>query len=83
MATVTICTATIYDHGGFSNYADNANGTLTILPATPGSLVRLTVSSFVVEQCCDRLNIYDGPNAQSPLLASLSSMPVGPIVATN
>jgi subtilase family serine protease len=82
-ATVTTCTATIYDHGGFSNYANNANGTLTILPATPGSLVRLIFNSFVVEQCCDRLNIYDGPNAQSPLLASLSSMPLGPIVATN
>ena len=82
-ATVTTCTASIYDHGGFGNYADNANGTLTILPATPGALVRLTFSSFAVEPCCDQLRIYDGPNAQSPLLVSLTSLPVGPIVATN
>ena len=82
-ATVTTCTASIYDHGGFGNYADNANGTLTILPATPGALVRLTFNSFAVEPCCDQLRIYDGPNAQSPLLVSLTSLPVGPIVATN
>ena len=82
-ATVTTCTATIYDHGGFGDYANNANGTLTILPATPGARVRLTFNSFVVESCCDRLNIYDGPDAQSPLLVSLTSLPVGPIVATN
>ena len=82
-ATVTTCATTVYDHGGYGNYADNANGTLTILPATPGALVQLVFSSFAVEQCCDRLTIYDGPNAQSPMLASLFMMPTGPIVATN
>ncbi|GAB3852619.1 hypothetical protein GCM10028822_20540 [Hymenobacter terrigena] len=81
--TVTTCSTTVYDHGGFGNYSDNANGTLTINPGTANSRIQLSFNSFVVETCCDRLMIYDGPNAQSPLLATLTSMPSLPIMATN
>ncbi|MFC6222905.1 CARDB domain-containing protein [Hymenobacter artigasi] len=81
--TVTTCNTTVYDHGGFGNYSDNANGTLTINPGTANSRIQLSFNSFVVEGCCDRLMIYDGPNAQSPLLATLTAMPSLPIMATN
>ena len=46
--TITSCSATIYDNGGFSNYADYSNGSLTIMPATAGSLVQLAFSVFSV-----------------------------------
>ena len=81
--TVTTCSTTVYDHGGFGNYSDNANGMLTINPGTPNSRIQLSFNSFAVETCCDRLMIYDGPDAQSPLLATLTTMPSLPIMATN
>ncbi|MDO7850523.1 CARDB domain-containing protein [Hymenobacter convexus] len=81
-ATVTTCSTTVYDHGGFGNYSDNANGTLVINPGTTGSRVQLTFNSFAVETCCDALRIYDGPNAQSPLLATLTYLPTLPIQAS-
>ena len=81
--TVTTCSTTVYDHGGFGNYSDNANGTLTINPGTANGRIQLSFNSFVVETCCDRLMIYDGPDAQSPLLATLTTMPSLPIMATN
>ena len=81
--TVTTCSTTVYDHGGFGNYSDNANGTLTINPGTANSRIELSFNSFAVETCCDRLMIYDGPDAQSPLLATLTTMPSLPIMATN
>ncbi|MBH8568409.1 T9SS type A sorting domain-containing protein [Microvirga sp. STS02] len=81
--TVTTCSTTVYDHGGFGNYSDNANGTLTINPGTANSRIQLSFNSFAVESCCDRLMIYDGPDAQSPLLATLTAMPSLPIMATN
>ena len=83
-ATVTTCSTTVYDHGGFGNYADNANGTLTILPATPGALVRLTFLSFAIESGFDNVRIYDGSSISAPLLATYtgSQTPL-PVTATN
>ncbi|MFD2721170.1 CARDB domain-containing protein [Hymenobacter monticola] len=81
-ATVTTCNTTVYDHGGFGPYSDNANGTLVINPGTAGSRVQLAFNSFAVESCCDALRIYDGPNAQSPLLATLNYLPTLPIQAS-
>jgi subtilase family serine protease len=80
--TITTCNTTVYDHGGFGPYSDNANGTLVINPGTAGSRVQLSFNSFAVETCCDALYIYDGPNAQSPLLATLNYLPSLPIQAS-
>ncbi|MBF9141698.1 CARDB domain-containing protein [Hymenobacter properus] len=80
--TITTCSTTVYDHGGFGPYSDNANGTLVINPGTAASRVQLSFNSFAVETCCDALRIYDGPNAQSPLLATLNSLPTLPIQAS-
>jgi subtilase family serine protease len=82
-ATITTCNTTVYDHAGYGNYSDSANGMLVINPGNATGKVQLTFNSFQVEQCCDRLYVYDGVNTQAPLLASLSYMPTQPLVATN
>jgi subtilase family serine protease len=81
-ATITTCATTVYDHGGTSDYSDNANGTLTINPGTAGSKVQLVFSLFSVETCCDGLTIYDGPSSSSPIIGTYVSNP-GVITATN
>lgn len=83
-ATVTTCSTTIYDNGGFSNYADNSYGSLTILPATSGALVQLVFNSFALEQGFDYVRIYDGTSNTAPLLGSYTGtqLPL-PVTATN
>uniref|UniRef100_A0A914X355 N-acetylmuramoyl-L-alanine amidase n=1 Tax=Plectus sambesii TaxID=2011161 RepID=A0A914X355_9BILA len=59
---------------GFSqhlNYGNDINCVYNIRVAD-GSHVMLTVNSFVTEQCCDRLTIFDGPSTQSPVIISWS-----------
>uniref|UniRef100_A0A914UIL1 CUB domain-containing protein n=1 Tax=Plectus sambesii TaxID=2011161 RepID=A0A914UIL1_9BILA len=55
---------------GFStnqNYGFNQNCTYHItVPAN--YVIRLTVNSFITEECCDKLYIYDGSSTASPLL---------------
>ncbi|RTQ53178.1 T9SS type A sorting domain-containing protein [Hymenobacter gummosus] len=84
-ATLTSCGTTIYDHGGTGVYSDNANGSLTISPATAGARVRVTIRTFDTESGFDFLNIYDGPTTSSPLLASYngSVAPGTAVTATN
>ena len=82
--TVTTCAATIYDNGGYGSYADNSNGSLTIMPGTTGSLVQLVFNSFLTEQGYDYVRIYDGTSVNAPLLGSFTGnqLPL-PVVATN
>ncbi|HEX8329206.1 MAG TPA: CARDB domain-containing protein [Hymenobacter sp.] len=83
-ATITTCATTIYDNGGYNNYADYSNGTLTILPATPGALVQLVFNSFSTEPGFDYVRIYDGTSVNAPLLASYTGYQLPPLVmATN
>ena len=84
-ATVTTCSTTIYDNGGYNNYADNSNGSLTILPGTAGSMAQLLFTSFATEGGYDYVRIYDGATASAPLLGSYSGTqgPNLPITATN
>ena len=84
-ATVTTCSTTIYDNGGYNEYADNSNGSLTILPGTAGSMVQLLFTSFATESGYDYVRIYDGANASAALLGSFTGTqgPNLPITATN
>ncbi|MCB2376162.1 T9SS type A sorting domain-containing protein [Hymenobacter sp. BT635] len=66
---VTTCAGTLYDNGGTGNYSANANGTITITPATAGSKVRLQFSSFAVGYY-DRLTIYDGSSTSAPVIGT-------------
>jgi trimeric autotransporter adhesin len=80
--SVTVCTGTIYDNGGTSNYANNSDGTLTINPGTAGSMVRLNFTSFTLETCCDYMQIYDGTSVAAQLIGSYIYSP-GIITATS
>ena len=85
-ATVTSCSTAIYDNGGLSNYADNSNGSLTLLPATAGSMVQLTFTSFET-QYSDIVSVYDGTSTSAPRLGTYSgyyqnNLPL-PLTATN
>jgi hypothetical protein len=62
-----------YDNGGAAgNYENNTNQTKIIYPTNPANKVSVTFVSLILEECCDRLKIYNGPNSNSPLLFSSS-----------
>jgi subtilase family serine protease len=83
-STITTCSATIYDNGGYNAYSAYANGSLTILPATAGSMVQLTFNSFSVTSGYDYVRIYDGTTTTAPLLATYTGTQIPlPVTATN
>ncbi|HPI11174.1 MAG TPA: IPT/TIG domain-containing protein [Catalimonadaceae bacterium] len=71
-SSLTTCNNVILDPGGFSNYGEDLNITQTIFPATAGSKVSVSFSSFDTETTYDYLNIYDGTSVGSNLIATLS-----------
>ncbi|MBC3759289.1 fibronectin type III domain-containing protein [Hyunsoonleella sp. SJ7] len=72
-----------YDSGGPNgNYANRENTLTTIHPNTLDERVRVMFNSFLVETCCDRLRIFDGPDAQSPLIGTYTTNP-GTIVSSH
>ena len=68
-ASVTTCDLAIYDNGGPNgDYSNSCDATLTINPATPGSVIVLTGTSNT-ESCCDYLRVYDGTSTSGTMLA--------------
>jgi hypothetical protein len=64
----------LYDNGGaIENYRNNTNETKVIYPSDSSNKVSVSFVSLDLENCCDYLKIYDGPNSNSPLLFSSSS----------
>lgn len=81
---VTTCSGTFYDSGGSDKYGNNQNYTKTFTPSTSGSKVRMTFSSFAVENNYDNLSIYDGPNTSSTLIGTYTGgNSPGTVTATN
>jgi hypothetical protein len=78
--TVTTCGTTIYDNGGYSDYADNSNGSLTILPATPGAMIQLVFNSFQMESGFDNVRVYDGTSTNAPLLGVYTGNQLPPLL---
>jgi len=69
--TITSCGGTFYDSGGSAGaYGNSQNFTQTICAATAGQCVSLSFTSFNTEANFDFLNIYNGPNASSPLIGT-------------
>ncbi|MFM7078695.1 MAG: CUB domain-containing protein, partial [Bacteroidota bacterium] len=69
--TITSCGGTFYDSGGSAGaYGNSQNFTQTICAATAGQCVSLSFTSFNTESNFDFLNIYNGPNASSPLIGT-------------
>ena len=86
--TIQACEGYFFDSGGVTgSYSNNENYTMTIKPDAANSLTKITFLEFDVEShsSCnyDYLNVYDGPNASSPLLGKFcgSTLP-GPFTST-
>lgn len=61
------------DTGGLgANYSNNQKLLRTYKPDAPGMVVRVAFTLFNVEQGADFMNIYNGPDASYPLLATLT-----------
>lgn len=74
-ATSTGCAGTLYDHGGSTNnYTVGQNSTLTLRPTDATGRIRLNINEFQTENDYDFLEIYDGINTSTPLLARLSGL---------
>ncbi len=67
--TINSCSGVILDPGGLGNYMDGSYTILTIAPPNSGPL-QLDFIEFETESCCDRLNIYNGPNVNAAQIAS-------------
>lgn len=68
--SVSSCTGTIYDDGGpEGSYSDGINSTLTINPVGAES-IELEVISFLTENCCDFLNVYQGDPEDNVLIGN-------------
>lgn len=78
------CGGTLYDDGGAnSSYSANADGTVTLTPATAGNKIRLEFTAFHVETGYDRLYIYDGSSTASPLIGIYDSQSPGTVYGTS
>ncbi|MCX6352789.1 MAG: M4 family metallopeptidase [Bacteroidetes bacterium] len=65
----TACSGYIYDDGTDNNYSDNVSSTVTIAP-TNATTVKLTFTSFNMEDGYDFLYIYDGKDVLAPLIGA-------------
>ncbi len=68
---VTTCSGNFYDSGGASgNYQNNENYTITFTPAVAGQKIRVTFSSFYIQEGFDGLIIFNGASTASPIISS-------------
>jgi hypothetical protein len=82
--TVSTCLAEFYDPQGVNgDYLNNANNTLTVNPASPDNVMRVTFNVFNLENNFDFLTIYAGQTATGTPLATLTNIIAGPIVVTS
>lgn len=58
-----------YDSGGpNSNYADAEDRTIVIYPDSVGQRVRTVFNNFQLDNCCDYMVVFNGPNDTYPFL---------------
>ena len=82
-STISTCASNFYDTGGvLGNYTNNELDTLTILPSTLGSLIRLTFNEFDIEPGYEFMRIYDGSNVNAPLIGIYSATSPGIITSS-
>ncbi|MGE0076239.1 MAG: PKD domain-containing protein [Bacteroidales bacterium] len=74
-----------YDSGNNTGqYLNFERYTLVLYPTETGKAVKIDFSSFISENCCDYLNIYDGTSTSATLLATQKgSSYTSTITATN
>ncbi|RZL12899.1 MAG: hypothetical protein EOO62_09790 [Hymenobacter sp.] len=71
-ASYTTCSGTLYDDGGPNDtYALDTKGSVTLLPGTAGSKLRLEFTVLELDSLHSSLTIYDGPDTSYPKLNRL------------
>lgn len=83
--TVSVDTLLFYDSGGSTQeYKNDENHSLTMKPKFNGNTLKVNFLSFNTENSYDKLSIYNGLNASSPLIGIYqgTSSP-GTIIASN
>lgn len=66
--TTNTCSANFYDSGGpSSNYSNNENLSHTFYPASAGTSIQISFTSYL-SGVNDQISIYDGPDNTYPLL---------------
>lgn len=69
--TFTACNIEFYDTGGANaSYHANDNYTITFMPCTPGSMVKIAFNSFWLEKNYDKMWIYDGTSTAAQLIGT-------------
>jgi subtilase family serine protease len=68
-ASYTTCSGVLYDDGGPSgSYDSGARGSVTLLPGTTGSKIKLDFTLFNLDSTSTSVTIYDGLDSRAPLL---------------
>lgn len=74
----TACFGTLYDDGGLDgDYSPNQNLTFVIEPAEFHQCIEISMVDFQTENNFDRIRFYAGPNANAPLIASITGFSNG------
>jgi PKD repeat protein len=68
---ITSCNGAIEDGSGLGNYSSGLNCSWTIQPSAAQNLT-LSFSSFATQDSVDVVRVYDGADANAPLLATYS-----------
>ena len=71
----TSCTGILTDNGGLGDYSNNTTGSYTISPPN-ATAIELQFLNLDLIAGQDKINIYDGPNTNAPLLLSLSGQTI-------
>lgn len=69
---IQACDINFMDPGGVNDYTINQDITQTISPLIPGDVIKVSFTSFSLEEGYDFLYVYDGPTTASPLIATLT-----------
>ncbi|MEM7102619.1 MAG: CUB domain-containing protein [Bacteroidota bacterium] len=85
ISCILTCGGTFYDSGGPNgNYQNSEFTTYTICPSVNGDCVSLDFTNFQLESGFDDLALFDGPDANAPLIGSFTgSASPGLIVVDN
>lgn len=83
-ASMTTCSAEFTDGGSrYGNYADQITQTITFVPATSSSSIKVEFSEFDLEADYDFLYVYNGPNTSSPLLGTFTGNSLPPSLTSS
>lgn len=74
----TACSGQVCDTGGDDgDYSNNENHVFTICPDQPHNCINFSLEYFNLENFNDVLTFYDGPDVNSPVIASLDGSGFG------